>query len=144
MNRTRGEFKARREMAGLSQQDVSAALGVNIRTVKRWENPSFPYMPPEDAWKAVDDALDAQRRQVAYAVSTVEEQTERLGHAPEEVRITYYRDQAMYDEHGRDAGPVGQANAAARAAAAAIEAMGVRAAFAYPVEGAVKTPGSGY
>lgn len=144
MDRTRGEFKARREMAGLSQQDISAALGVNIRTVKRWENPSFPYMPPEDAWKAVDDALDAQRRQVAYAVSTVEEQAERLGHVPEEVRITYYRDQAMYDKHGRDAGPVGQANADARAVAAAIEAMGVRAAFAYPVERAVKTPETGY
>ena len=60
MDRTQGEFKARREMAGLSQQDISAALGVNISTVKRWENPSFPYMPPEDAWKTVDDALAAK------------------------------------------------------------------------------------
>ena len=35
--RSKADFKCLRERVGLSQQDVASALGVNIRSVKRWE-----------------------------------------------------------------------------------------------------------
>lgn len=63
---------------------------------------------------------------------------------PDQVTLTYYRDQAMRDRHGRESGSYGQANANARAAAAELERMGANVAFAYPGDGAVRTPGSNY
>jgi len=47
------------------------------------------------------------------------------------VPITYYRDQAAYDECGRDADPYGQANATSRAIARELERMGIQVEFRY-------------
>ena len=58
--------------------------------------------------------------------------------------ITYYRDQVMYDEFGRDPGPYGQANANARAMAYELERRGIKVEFRYPTDGADCTPGSRY
>ena len=60
------------------------------------------------------------------------------------VVMTYFRDQDMYDEFGRDEGPYGVANANARAAAAELERLGLEVEFRYPTEGAMRTPGSRY
>lgn len=57
-----------------------------------------------------------------------------VGNIPEggSVQITYYRTQAQYDELGRDEGPVGIANANARAIAQRLSDMGYMIGFAYP------------
>ena len=142
--RSKADFKCLRERVGLSQQDVASALGVNIRSVKRWEDPSFPNHAPEDAWAVLDDAMDMQCQQVSYACAVVAQQVESFGMEPVTVPITYYKDQAMYDEYGRDPGPFGQANANARAIGYELERRGIDVEYRYPCEGAIKTPGSGY
>ena len=73
-----------------------------------------------------------QSQQVAYARSLVESHAGEFGEGPIVVPIAYYRDQPTYDRFGRDAGPYGQANAAARAIAVELERMGVRVEFRYP------------
>lgn len=144
MERTKAGFKALRERVGLSQQDVATELEVNVKTVKRWEQPQFPYDAPEDAWELLEHALEVQKKQVEYAASVLKEQIDEFGKMPDQVTLTYYRDQAMHDRHGRESGSYGQANANARAAAAELERMGANVAFAYPGDGAVRTPGSNY
>lgn len=141
---SKAEFKAMRERAGLSQADVASALGVNIKTEKRWEQPHFTYDPPEDAWEYLNDVLEKQRKQVAYCLSVISKQVEALGFEPAMVPITYYRDQAMYDLYGRDPGPYGWPNAVARALAVELDRRGIAYEFRYPDEGAVSTPGSNY
>lgn len=144
MERTKAGFKALRERVGLSQQDVANELEVNVKTVKRWEQPQFQYDAPEDAWELLEHALDVQKQQVEYAVSVLNEQVENFGKMPNQVTLTYFRDQAMFDKHGRESGSYGQANANARAAAAELERIGANVVFAYPGDGAVRTPGSNY
>ena len=51
------------------------------------------------------------RSRFPHACTVVAKQVESLGFEPVTVPITYYRDQVMYDEFGRDPGPYGQANA---------------------------------
>lgn len=144
MARTKADFKALRERVGLSQNDIADALGVNIKTVKRWEKPDFPYSAPDDAWAYLKEVLDSQRQQVSYLLAVVAKQVEELGNEPAVVPITYYRDQAMYDEYGRDEGPFGWPNAVARAVAVELERRGIGYEFRYPTEGAIRTPGSNY
>lgn len=144
MERTKAGFKALRERVGLSQQDVANELDVNVKTVKRWEQPQFPYDAPEDAWELLEHALDVQKQQVEYAVSVLKEQAESFGKMPNQVTLTYFRDQAMFDKYGRESDPYGQANANARAAAAELERIGANVVFAYPGDGAIRTPGSNY
>ena len=142
--RSKADFKALRERVGLLQIDIAKKLGVNIRSVKRWEDPSFPNRAPEDAWAILDEAMSMQRQQVSYACAVVAQQVESFGMEPVTVPITYYRDQRMYDEFGRDPGPFGQANANARAIGYELERRGIDVEYRYPCEGAIKTPGSGY
>lgn len=87
---------------------------------------------------------EMQHLQVSYACAVVAQQVESFGMEPVTVPITYYKDQAMYDEYGRDEGPFGQANANARAVATALEQRGIKVTFNYPLHGAIRTDGSRY
>lgn len=132
MARGKADFRARREMLGLTQQDVANALNANVKTIKNWENPrQTRYRISDAAWEFLDCAADIQARQVAYARCVIEKHAEVFAESPIVVPITYYRDQAAYDECGRDAGPYGQANATSRAIARELERMGVQVEFRY-------------
>lgn len=132
MARGKADFKAQRERLGLTQQDISDALGINIKTVKNWENPrQARYRISDAAWEYLDCAADIQAQQVAYARSVIEKYAEVFAESPIVVPITYFRDQAAYDECGRDAGPYGQANATSRAIACELERMGIQVEFRY-------------
>lgn len=133
MARGKADFRARREMLGLTQQDVADALNANVKTIKNWENPrQTRYRISDAAWEYLDRAADIQAQQVAYARSVIEKHAEVFAESPIVVPITYFRDQAAYDECGRDAGPYGQANATSRAIARDLERMGIQVEFRYP------------
>lgn len=141
MQTTCAEVKALRESVGLSQADLADLAGVTVRSVRRWER---DITPPEDVLELLERYVIRKAKAVEAALETVERITEQMGRAPDLVPMTYYRSQAEYDELGRDPGPVGVANANARAVADALMARGVAVEFRYPDEGAVRTPGSGY
>lgn len=125
--RSKADFRARREMVGLAQQDVADALGVDVRSVKRWEREGFND-PPEAAWNLIGYYEESQARVVADIVDAF----------PDGARaeITVYRTQAEYDAvqglYGDpDRGPFGVANANALEAARELDALGCEVVFRY-------------
>lgn len=145
MERTKADFAALRETVGLTQANLADDLGVNPRSVKRWEQPGMDgYEPPADAWGMLDSYADTRRRIVDHARETVISTGEEAGRQPEQVVLTYYRSQEQYDRLGRDEGWYGVANANARAVAAELRRYGFSVVFRYPEEGAIRTPGSAY
>lgn len=143
--RTKADFAALRETVGLTQANLADDLGVQARSVRRWEQPGQEgYEPPADAWDMLDFYADLQRQMVDHACETVISAGEEAGHQPDQVVLTYYRSQEQYDELGRDEGWYGVANAYARAVAAELGRYGFKVRFAYPGEGAIGTPGSRY
>ena len=141
MARTTASFRALREMCGLTQQNVADALGVRALTVKRWERPGFPE-PPDDAWAYLNSMRDRMVEMAEFAADKAVELRDETGAGA--IALTYFRDQSQYDEAGRDEGPVGFANAAARLTASHLEVEGVDVEFRYPDDGAVPTPGIRY
>lgn len=111
--RSKVEFKALREMCGITQSAMARELGVEVRSVKRWESAIAPQVPPQDAW----DMLDA-----AYA--------DHLARVDELVRsggaLAYWESDAAYVSFGPGGGPMDHrmANADARAAADRMVASG--------------------
>ena len=139
---TKADFRAIRETIGLTQGDVAKALGVALRTVKRWEHPDWQE-PPDDVWEWLLDMHDRHDALVDEAVDRALAIVGERGE-PAAVVITYYRDQAQYDAHGRDPGPYGFANSVAREVALDLNGEGIETEFRYPDEGAISTPGSRY
>jgi transcriptional regulator with XRE-family HTH domain len=126
--RSKAEFRALRESVGMSQADVARALGMTVRSVRRWETPEPGYHgAPDDAWKLLDDALAEQAAAVSSSLETAASQPD----GP--VQLMYYRDQAQFDAYGSEPGePYGQANANARAIADALRSQGMEVTFTYP------------
>ena len=129
---TKAGFKALREDLGMSQGDLAREAWCNIQSVKRWEKEGNSWDPPARAWAALEEAASRQREAVAEALETARATEDEAGHKPDAVEVTYFRDQAMYDEFGREEGPFGVANANARAAARALRAEGYDVVFRYP------------
>ena len=111
--RSLAEFRAIRETVGMTQGMLAAELGVEPRSVRRWESPSYEgYRPPRDAWDALDAALDAQRRGIEAALGKVDEIAQERGAYPKSVMLPYWTSQEAYDEghyvdepHARGAAP---------------------------------------
>lgn len=138
---TKADFRATRETIGITQGDVAKALGVSLRTVKRWEHPDWQE-PPEDAWEWMFWMLE---RHDALVDAMVGRALAAIGRGDlDVVAITYYRDQSQYDDHGREPGPYGFANSVAREVAIDLNGEGIETEFRYPDDGAVRTPGSRY
>lgn len=125
MGYSKADFKATRELLGLTQQDVAEMACVNVATIKKWERPGFPE-PPADVWDLIDGLDDMQEETVDAAVDHI------LSAGGEDVQMTYYRSQDQYDEMGRDPGPYRMANANARLVAHRLRALGVEVDFCYP------------
>lgn len=118
MIKTKIQFKALRECVGLSQADVASMLGVNVKSVKRWEGATYPeYHAPEEAWSLLEDMSAAQQAAIKTVADIVAEQTEIAGRPPATVTLTYWRSQRDYDQYGRDCGAYAIANANSRAVA---------------------------
>lgn len=86
-------FKAMRETSGASQAALADALGVNARTVKRWETPGQPE-PPQDAWNLVE----AWRHDAVAGANWHVKQAEELREDFHEAYVlTLYRSQEEFD-----------------------------------------------
>lgn len=126
--RTLAEFRAIRETVGMTQGMLAEELGVNPRSVRRWESPDYDgYQPPQDAWDVLDEALDAQRRGIAAALGKLDEIVKERGEAPDSVQLPYWNSQSDYDRHHYvdDGGDWRMANATSRMLAAALHERGI-------------------
>lgn len=138
MIRGKTDFRAVRESVGMTQAALAAELGVQVRSIKRWESPEAPQQPPQDAWDVLVDAYEAQARAVAFAVDKAHELLAELPEGAEaEVCIPYWPDAAAYAARSTDsalgvAGDWRMANANARAAAAILRSRGLEVRFADP------------
>lgn len=117
--KSKAGFRVLRESVGLTQSALARMMGVNVQTVKYWENPNNPqYKPNERAWKLlyrlVEDH-DAITNYVAHAPARQENP----------IRFTYYRSQADYDRLVGDGQFFGVVNAATRAYVQALLSAGI-------------------
>ena len=102
MSRTKTEFRALRELVGITQQALADELGVQVRSVKRWEHPDAPQHAPQDAWDVLDEAMREQRSAIWAALSIVDDVTEKMGEEPRAVRLPYWASQEQYDAHAQE------------------------------------------
>lgn len=126
--RTKAELRATRETVGMTQGALARELGVEVRSVKRWESPTAPQVPPQDAWDALDAALDTQRRGIATALGKVDELAKERGAYPKSVMLPYWTSQDAYDEghYVDDGGDWRMANATNRTLAERLHERGIR------------------
>lgn len=132
-NRTLAEFRAIRETVGMTQGMLAEKLGVNSRSVRRWESPDYDgYQPPQDAWDVLYDALDTQRRGIAAALGKIDEIVYERGAAPDSVMLPYWTSQDAYDEghYVDDGGDWRMANATNRMLAERLHERGIRVEWA--------------
>lgn len=66
----KARFRLLRETVGMTQAAMASALGVEVRSVKRWESQEVPQVPPQDAWDLLGDALADQDRAVGAALGS--------------------------------------------------------------------------
>ena len=130
----KASFRAERERLGLTQQNISDALGVNIQTVKRWERLEEAEVP-DDVWDYIDQMADKRDTMIDGMVDSLGRILAMTGELPEVVRLTYFRSQSDYDQHGRDEGYYGFVNSATRKAAELMqEKYSVEVEYIYPQE----------
>ena len=126
-DRSKAEFRALRETVGMTHKTLADVLGVQQRSIRRWESPTWPYMPPQDAWDILDNAIAAQRRAVSFALGKVDEVAQAAGHDPATVELIYWTSQEDYKAHHSvdDGGDWRQANANSRLVAFALHERGI-------------------
>lgn len=113
-DRSSAEFRAKREMCGLSTYDVGQDLGVAANTVKRWENPKY-FPPSPEAWNYID------RMYAAHLLSVDSELDRLLANAKdgEPIVVTWCR-----NGMGASDADVGRFNAVSQAVAESLIQLG--------------------
>lgn len=121
-DRSVAEFRAKRELCGLSLYDVAKELDVAVNTVKRWENPNY-FPPSPAAWRYIDREYDAHCDAVEEAL------TDAIASARdgEPVVVRWFRN-GMSGVSDRQ---VGVHNAVARAVAESLMTLGRDVAFVW-------------
>ena len=119
-DRSVAEFRAKRELCGLSTYDVAQELGVAVNTVKRWENPNY-FPPSPAAWQYIDREYDRHCDQVEEAL-----QSAMASAKPDEpVLVTWHRN----GMRGVSDVEVGWNNAIAKAVAESLLTLGREVTF---------------
>lgn len=127
---TAANFRALRELCGVTQQQVADAMGVQIRTVKRWEKGVTP---------VPDDALAWLRERVIGHTQSVRSEVARMASCaepPAALCLTYYRTQEQTDAEaelwGGESLPIGFVNAIYGLVGERLTDMGYLVSFKYP------------
>lgn len=133
MQRTKATFKAVREGCGMSQADIAAEADVTVQSVKKWENPSYEQMPPDDVWRFLLECRDAMHQDAREIAERIIQSCNDIEGA-HDLTLDYYRTQEALDvvqlKDGADE-PVGYANARMRLVGQLLDDMGVPYTYGY-------------
>lgn len=137
-DRTKAEFWALRESVGMARSALANELGVQVRSVRRWESPGAPQRAPKDAWDVLDEAMAAQRRAVSDGLAKVDGIAAEQGCYPKAVSLPHWASGDDHDEFysGPGLGDWRMANASMRVLALALLERGIQVKWVDGVEGA--------
>ena len=119
-DRSVAEFRAKRELCGLSLYDVADELGVAVNTVKRWENPNY-FPPSPAAWRFIDREYDKH----CDAVEDMLQESLADADGDEPVVVLWHRN----GMRGVSDAQVGEHNAVAKAVAESLMTLGREVTF---------------
>ena len=119
-DRSVAEFRAMREMCGISLYDIADELGVAVNTVKRWESPKY-FPPSPRAWAYVEKQYDEHCDRVDAAIK--EALASRVEGKP--IVLPWYRNGMS----GVNDMQVGMNNAVSRAVAESLMTLGYEVTF---------------
>lgn len=129
-DRSSTDFRARREALGMTQGLLAHLLEVDIRTVKRWENPATPWEPPEDAWQLIDQYTALQAQVVDEACDRAYDAREL--HGTGTVQLAYWHDRDEYEAAHPGEGPYWRmANANSRLTGAILSMDGFEVRYGF-------------
>lgn len=136
------KLRAKRELCGLTIEELASECGCDWRDVRSLEEPWCGVAVSDDVAVAVGAHLDELQERMGsmldYVVDVYEEFADFVQKDPQAVVqaivLPYYRDQAEYDKYSRDKGCYSFANAVTRACLAAFDDFGVPTRLYYPAE----------
>lgn len=132
------KLRAKRELCGLSHEELAKECGVDWLDVRSLEEPWRGVGVSDDVAATLAAHLDELQERMGdmldYAVGVYEEVADVAQTNPQAIVMPYYRDQAEFDEYGRDEGSYSFANAVTRACLAAFDDLGVTTRLYYPAE----------
>lgn len=134
MKNQSAEFRALRELLGLTQNNIGDALGRTRMTVKYWENPDCTTNPPDFAWEYMKKRKESQVELIAKFIDEAEKTATTNDEGKKTARLLFYRDQAHYDvNHPEEEKEIyDSANAAACTAAVMLILKGYEIEWDYP------------
>ena len=129
---TAANFRALREICGVTQQQAADAMGVRVMTVKRWEKGETPL--PDDALAWMRECATEHTLGVRTELGEIMAKAE----PGEAICLTYYRTQEQAgleaELRGAEAGPYQFINAVYRSVGERLTDMGYLVSFKYPDE----------
>jgi hypothetical protein len=130
MEYTKANFRAIREIVGMTQKELADTVGVDVHTVKVWEAKNTKWQPSPSAWEVLTSAKNQQDEVVCFSCDKARRVAQEAGEKPRVVIFKYWHDQKQYDEY-HNSGSFGMANANTRLAAAILKNDGFEVSFEY-------------
>lgn len=129
------KLRAKRELCGFTVEELANECGCDWHDIRSLEEPWRGVEVSEDVAVAarLGELQERMGDMLDYAVDVYEEFADAQD-GVKAILMPYYRDQAEYDEYGRDEGCFSFANAVTRACLAAFDDLGVPTRLYYPAE----------